>query len=141
MSRTHRYPACSFRLSARPLLPSTTVSLLFPFLNQSRHIQHSLSSHLQSSLQCPLPQLALDLLSLARSLDHQALLYPPPLLLTGLLDSPWQKIDYTVLARELDQVGLFAQAIDGRVPASGCEVFGGEKRVGVGQVVCFRRDG
>lgn len=36
---------------------------------------------------------------------------------------------------ELDEVGLLAEAVGGAVPAAGCEVFGGEEGVWVGEVV------
>jgi hypothetical protein len=109
--------------------PSTSPTHLLPLLDKRRHVQHSLSSHLQTALHSSLPQLSLDLLTLARTLDLQTPFNAPCLLLAGLFDGPGQQIDNSVLLSKLDKIGLLAQTVHGAVPAPCCEVFRGQEWV------------
>ena len=55
--------------SFRPLLPTPTMTSLFPIPHKFIHPLHSLPPLIESSLHRPLPQLTLDSLTLARALD------------------------------------------------------------------------
>lgn len=82
------------------------MTTLLPCLHQLWHPQHSLSAFLEFRLERPLPDVTLHLLTHARSLDPQPLLFSPPSFLGGALDGKGKQFFDAVLAGELDEIGL-----------------------------------
>lgn len=115
-----------------PLLPPASMTLLFPLTNQLRHRPHSLSPRLQSALDRPLPQVSLDFLAHAGTLDSQTHQFLLLLFHQGKLGAPGQELFDAVLASHLAQVGLSSESITRTTPATGDGVAPGEEGIVIG---------
>ena len=117
-----------------PLLPATTVAPLLPLSDHLRHALHSLLPLLQTALERALPELTLDLLANAGTLDSQAVVDALLLLDLGVLGRVRHQRQHVVGDGQLEELCLSAQGVVWCMPVAGRGVLEGEEGVAVARV-------